>query len=82
LRRRVPQVAAAKAGASSHPRRTVHRERSFNAEKTISGYHDLTSPSARDEAVTGEYYDGNLYLARACLHLDFPGAAHHCTDGL
>ncbi|WP_281286216.1 hypothetical protein [Actinoallomurus bryophytorum] len=42
----------------------------------------MTSLTARDDVQTGEYYDGNLYLARARFHLDFPGAAHHCTYGL
>lgn len=48
---------------------------------TVSGYHTLDSIPGLVEDGTGDYYDGVGYLARACFHLDFTGAANHCTYG-
>jgi hypothetical protein len=42
--------------------------------KNLSGKADL--------AKTYEYWDGPGYLARACFHLNFAGAAKHCTNAL
>jgi hypothetical protein len=63
---------------------TMTLERSTNNGKTWSvlgsptTVYDLASGKA-DLVKTYEYWDGPGYLARACFHLNFAGAAKHCT---
>ncbi|WP_329475152.1 hypothetical protein OG555_25955 [Kribbella sp. NBC_01484] len=62
---------------------TMLLERSTNNGATwssVAGTAILQNLSgAADLASTGEYWDGPGYLARACFHLNFAGAAEHCT---
>lgn len=63
---------------------TMWLERSTNNGASwylISGYHTLRdiAPDA-DLDSTYPYWDGPGYLARACFHLNFSGAAKHCTN--
>lgn len=47
----------------------------------ISGYHTVADGnSVTNTAYTGQYWDTDGYYARACFHLNFSGAANHCTD--
>jgi hypothetical protein len=65
---------------------TMWLERSTNGGATwfvVSGYHTLRDLStSADLDSTYEYWDGAGYLARACFHLNFAGAAKHCTYGI
>lgn len=49
---------------------------------TVSGYHTVYDLSTEDLDSTYPYWDGPGYLARACFHLNFTGAAKHCTYGI
>ena len=53
-----------------------------NSWSLVSGVHLLTPPFKETYDNTGLYYDGPGYLARACFHFGFTGAAHHCTNGV
>jgi hypothetical protein len=61
-------------------------ERSTNFGSTwseVSGNHEVYSvPGETSHAQTGNYYDGNGYLARACFTLAFSGSATHCSAAL
>jgi hypothetical protein len=47
-----------------------------------SGYHVVYSTFVETQDATGQYWDGGGYLARACFHLNFSGAATHCSRGI
>lgn len=50
--------------------------------KRISGLHDvLSKPTGEQISSTGNYSDQGYY-ARVCFHLDFSGAATHCSASL
>jgi hypothetical protein len=61
---------------------TMWLERSTDYGKTwflISDRHTLRDLSTADLDSTYPYWDGSGYRARACFHLNFAGAAKHCT---
>ena len=61
-------------------------ERSTNGGQSwylVSGYHTIaSSASTLHLDQTDIYWDGPGYEARACFHLNFSGAAHHCSGDI